>query len=96
MLDQQLPLCQRKRQGWKKKPQGGRSRKNLRTNKKQDIQPIDLLEQETLTPVTLEEFFPVGFFDKVTVNMTSYTELEDKEDGEEEKHEDSSKGDDKL
>jgi len=31
----------------------------------------------------LEEFFPVGFFDRVTVNMTSCTELEDGEDGEE-------------
>jgi len=33
----------------------------------------------------LEEFFPVGFFDRVTVNMTSYAELEGEEDEEEEK-----------
>jgi len=42
--DQQLPLCRRKKQGRKKKPQHVRGRKSLRTNKKQDIQPINLLE----------------------------------------------------
>jgi len=38
-----------------------------------------------LSPVILEEFFPMGFSERVTVNMTSYIELEDEEDGEEEK-----------
>ena len=38
----------------------------------------------------------MGFFDKVTFSMTSCTELEDEEDGEEEKQEDSPKGDDKT
>ena len=33
----------------------------------------------------------MGFLDEVTVNMTSCTELEDEEDGEEEKQEDSPK-----
>jgi len=45
--------------------------------------PIDLLEQDLLVPVTLEEFFPIGFFEKVTVNMTSYSELEEYEDEDE-------------
>ena len=55
----------------------------MKINKKQDVQPIDLLEQEPLSPVMLEEFFLM--VDKVTVNMTSCTELEDEKDGEEEK-----------
>ena len=38
----------------------------------------------------------MGFSDKVTVNMTSCTELEDEEDGGEEKQEDSRKGYDKT
>jgi len=38
----------------------------------------------------------MGFFDRVIVNMTSYTELEDQEDGEDEKQEDSPKADDKT
>jgi len=28
----------------------------------------------------MEEFFPVGFFDKVTINMTSCYEMEDEEE----------------
>jgi len=62
----------------------------------QEIQPIDLLEQELLLLITLEEFFPNGFFKKVTVNMTSCYELEDKEDEEEEKLEKPPKDDDKI
>ena len=44
----------------------------------------------------LEEFFAVRFFHKLTVNMTSCYEMEDKEEGDKEKHEKSSKGDDKT
>ena len=44
----------------------------------------------------MEEFFLIGLFDKVTVNMTSYTEPEDEQDREEEKQEDSLKGGDKA
>jgi len=94
--NQQLPVHCRKRQGRKKKLQHIRDRKSSKANKKQDIQPIDLLGQKPLIPVTLEEFFTVEFFDKVTINMISYTKLEDKEDGEEEKQEDSLKRDDKT
>ena len=36
-----------------------------------------ILEQEPLVPITLEESFPMGFFNKVTINMTSCTKLED-------------------
>jgi len=43
----------------------------------------------------LEEFFPTGFFYRVTFDVTSCTKLEDEEDGEEEKQEDSPKGDNK-
>jgi len=38
----------------------------------------------------------VEFFNRVIINMTLGTELEDKEDQEEEKHEDSPKGNDKT
>ena len=38
----------------------------------------------------------MGFSERVTVNMTSYIELEDEEDGEEEKQERSLKGDGKT
>jgi len=41
-----------------------------------------LLEQEPLIPVTLEEFFPRGFFKNATVNMVSCSELEDEDDDE--------------
>jgi len=62
-----------------------RSKKRSKTNKRQEIQPINLLEQEPLVPVTLKEFFPVDFFDKVTVNMTSCYEMKDEEEGDENK-----------
>jgi len=42
--------------------------------------PIDVLEQEPLVPVTLEEFFPISFFQRVTGNMNSCSELEEEED----------------
>ena len=38
----------------------------------------------------------MGFFNKITVNMTSCTKLKDEEDEEEEKQEDSPKRDDKT
>ena len=55
-----------------------------------------MLEQESLVHVTLEEFFPVEFFDKVTTSMTSCYEMEDEENGGKEKHEKSSEDDDKT
>jgi len=61
------------------------SKKRSKTNKSREIQPIGLLEQEPLVPVTLEEFFPAGFFEKVTINMTSCYEMEDEEEGDEDK-----------
>jgi len=75
------PLRRKKRQGKKKNPRHARSKKRSKTNKRQKIQPIDLLEQKPLGPVTLKEFFPMDFFYKVTANMTSCYEME--EDGEE-------------
>ena len=59
----------------------------MNTNKSQEIQPIDLLEQESLVPVTLKKFFPVDFFDTVTVKITSCYEMEDEEEGDEDKRE---------
>ena len=44
----------------------------------------------------MEEFFPVGFFDKVTINMTSCYEMEDEEERANEKQQNSSEGDDKT
>ena len=38
----------------------------------------------------------MGFFNKVTINMTSCNELKGEEDGEEDKQKDSPKGDDKT
>jgi len=35
--------------------------------------------------VTLKEFFPVDFFDQVSINMTSCYEMEDEEEGDEDK-----------
>jgi len=48
--------------------------------KRHEVQPIDLLKQELLIPVTPEEFFPVGSCGKVIVNMTSCFKLDDEED----------------
>jgi len=39
-----------------------KGKKNAETSKRQEIQPIDLLEQKPLVPITLEEFFPMRFF----------------------------------
>jgi len=70
------PFHRRKRQEKKKNPRHIRSKKTSKTNKRYKIQPIELLEQEPLVSITLEEFFPVEFFDKVTVNMTSCYKME--------------------
>jgi len=78
------PLDCRKRQG-NKNPRHTRSKKRSKINERQEIQPADLLEQELLVHVTLEEFFPIGFFDKVTVNMISCYEMEDEKERNEEK-----------
>ena len=40
---------------------------------------MDLLEREPLVPVTFE-FFLIGFFEKVTLNVTSCSELEEEEE----------------
>jgi len=36
---------------------------------------MDLLEQEPIIPITLNDLFLMGLFNKVTVNMTSCTKL---------------------
>ena len=77
---QSPPLRRRKRQGRKKNPCHSKGKQKSKNVKGHQILPIDLLEQESLFPVTLEGFFPTGFFEKVTVNMTSCSELEEKED----------------
>jgi len=74
------PLCRRKRQGRKKSPCHFKGKEKSKNVKRHKILPIDLLEQEPLVPVILEEFFPTGFFEKVTVNMTSCSELEEDDD----------------
>jgi len=76
---QSPPLRHKKRQGRKKSPCHSRGKKQSKSVKRHEILPIDLLEQEPLVLVTLEEFFPTGFFEKVTVNMTSCSELEEEE-----------------
>jgi len=86
-------LHQRKRQGRKKTPRCAKSKKKSKASKRHEVQPIDLLEQEPLIPITLEEFFPVRFFEKITVNMTSCYELENEEDGKEAKLEKPPKND---
>jgi len=68
----------------------------LKTKIRQEIQPIDLLKQEPLVPVTLEEFFHVDFFDKDTINKTSCYEMEDEENGDEEKMEKPSESEEKT
>jgi len=75
-----LLLRHRKRQGRKKSPRHLKRKKKSKNITRNEILPIDLLEQEPLVPVTLKEFFPIGFFEKVTVNMTSCSELEEEED----------------
>jgi len=67
-----------------------------KARRRQKIQPINLPEQEPLIPVTLEEFFPMDFFDKVTINMTSCYEMEDEENGDEERQEQGLEDDDKT
>ena len=44
----------------------------------------------------LKEFFPVDFFDKATINMTSRYATEDEENEDEEKQEKSSEDNDKT
>jgi len=87
------PLCQRKRQGRRKTPRCAKSNKKSKASKRQEVQPIDLLEQKPLVPITLKEFFPVRFFEKITVNMTSCYELENEEDEKEAKLEKPPKND---
>jgi len=70
----------RKRQGRKKSPHRSKGKNNSKNIKRHENQPIDPLEQEPLIPVTLEEFFLVDFFDKVTAKMTSCFELKEEED----------------
>ena len=77
---QSSPLRRRKRHGRKKSPYHSKGKKKSKNVKRHEILPIDLLKQEPLVPVTLEKFFPTGFFEKVTVNMTSCSELEEEED----------------
>jgi len=76
------PLRRRKRQGRRKNPRCRKGKKRANSDRKHEVQPVDLLEQEPLLPVTLEEFFPKDFFRKVAVNMVSSSELEDEDGGE--------------
>jgi len=76
------PLCRRKRQGRKKNPRCPRGKKMPNSDRKHEVHPIDLLEEEPLLPVTVEEFFLKDLFRQVAVNMVSCSELKD-EDGEE-------------
>jgi len=76
------PLYRRRRQGVKKNPRRPKGKKRSNSDKKHEVQLVDLLEQEPFIPVTLKEFFPMDFFRKVAFNMVSCSELED-EDGEE-------------
>ena len=46
---------------------------------------IDLLEQGLLNPITLEEFFLVNFFQKITVNRISCSKLEEEMEEENDK-----------
>ena len=81
------PLRRRKRQGRKKNPRRPKGRKRPNSDRKHEVQPVDLLEQEPLLPITLEEFFPRNFFRKVAGDMVSCSELE-YEDSEEDVQED--------
>ena len=76
------PLRRRKRQGRRKNPRCRKGKKRANSDRKHEVQPVDLLEQEPLLPVTLEELFPKDFFRKVAVNMVSSSELEDEDGGE--------------
>jgi len=49
------------------------------------LKPIDPLEHGLLNPVTLEEFFSISFFDKITVNMASSSEVEEEMEKEDDK-----------
>jgi len=73
------PPRQRKRQGRKKNPRCPKGKKRPNSDRKHKVQPVDLLEQEPLLPVTLEEFSPRDFLRKVAVNMVSCSELEDRD-----------------
>ena len=65
------PLRGRKSHARNKKPRWPKGKKKPNFGKRYEVQPVDLLEQESLVPVTLEEFFPRDFFKKVAVNMLS-------------------------
>ncbi|XP_074298547.1 uncharacterized protein LOC141629445 [Silene latifolia] len=51
-----------------------KGKKKPKTVIKQHVLPIDVLEQEPPSPVTLKEFFPQDFLNKVTVCTVSATE----------------------
>ena len=76
------PHCVKQRVTPEIKPRHPKGKKKPNSGKRHEVQPVDLLEEEPLVPVTLEEFFPMDFFKKVTVNMASYSELEVEEDEE--------------
>jgi len=72
----------RKSHARNKKPWCPRGKKKPNSGKSRGVQPVELLEQEPFAPVTLEEFFPRGFFKNSTVNIVSCSELEDEDDEE--------------
>ena len=59
----------RRRKSHAKKPRCFRGKKKPNP-KRHGVQPVELLEQEPLVPVTLEEFFPRDFFKNATVNLS--------------------------
>ena len=53
----------------KEEPLTLNQKKKSNSDKKYEIQPLDLFEQKPLILVTLEEFFPNDFLRKVEINM---------------------------
>jgi len=52
------PTLSKKSHAKNKKPRCPRGKKKPNSDKRHEVQPVELLEQELLVPVTLEEFFP--------------------------------------
>jgi len=46
------------------------------------LKPVVLCEHELPNPITHEEFFPISVFNKLIVNMTSCSEVEEEKDEE--------------
>ncbi|XP_074298973.1 uncharacterized protein LOC141629964 [Silene latifolia] len=68
------PVHHRRKQSKKTKPRKTKGKKKSKTVVKPHVLPINMLEQEPLGPVTLNEFFPQDFLNKVIVCTVSVTE----------------------